>query len=421
MELSYYNISYTEEGFSLVYNTFTKSFVKLPSEEWEYIQTNVNGMEFSTENILVKEGIVVESALEQLVQFKYYYHSKVFSGIYPLLYIAPTMSCNLRCFYCFEGSNKRGGVMPESTIGNMITMLKKSSNKHINIVWFGGEPLLGYSSILQICKKMQESLISFKSSMITNGTLLTKDKINTINELNLDYVQISIDGIAKDHDKRRMFNDGRPSFDIIMDNVDYYLRHSNIRFIFQVTVDKSNLTCYDDVVEYSKERFSSFIENHRVRIGKNYVQNRTGFDSDNKCLGDTELIEDKIADSEKNNKTIGFPSLAIPCMYRRKGFFAIDSNGDIFKCIEHLGDKTKKIGSVNEHSISLPALSKCTFENDPFEDAECKTCNVLPICGGGCPIDCIKFKKGEIASRCSYYKHTIPHLLPYYYSKIKSK
>lgn len=74
-----------------------------------------------------------------------------------------------------------------------------------------------------------------------------------------------------------------------------------------------------------------------------------------------------------------------------------------------------QIGNIKKGKISLSKLASTILGDNPFEDKECINCNVFPICGGGCPIDRLKKKKGEDINYCSSYKDILGELLPYIY------
>lgn len=53
--------------------------------------------------------------------------------------------------------------------------------------------------------------------------------------------------------------------------------------------------------------------------------------------------------------------------------------------MEHLGEDKHAIGNINNFSFSLKKESASCFKNMPFDDSICSKCEILPICGGGCP------------------------------------
>lgn len=416
MYLSNYNVSKTIEKDTWVYNTLTQGFIKLSTQEWIDLISSVSHMTLEPTHPLCQTGIVVNSKEEQILSYKYAYYANMFKNKSLFLYIAPSMDCNLNCFYCFEKNNKYAGNMSEDVINRLIEYVDLSK-KDINIVWFGGEPMLGYNQIIDICNKLSEREIKFTSSMITNGTLLTPHRLKDLNKLNLKFIQISLDGIGSMHDKRRMFKNGKPSFNLIMQNLSVCLSTTDIPIVLQVTVDKSNREAYEEVVGYIKQKFAIHYFSGRIRVAKNYVQNRTDFDSAGSCYSNSEIVEDQTALLCSGcDNTIDLPCLSMPCMFRCSDCYAIDPKGDIYKCIEHLGNKDYRIGSIKEGRVVIPQLASCAFLDDPFLSNQCIECNVFPICGGGCPVDHIKYRNGEINSYCSKYKDTIQELLPNLYN-----
>lgn len=167
-----------------------------------------------------------------------------------------------------------------------------------------------------------------------------------------------------------------------------------------------------------ESNFKQFIESRRITVGHNYVQDRTGFDSVGSCFTPGQILDDEIA-SLRNNAGTGqkpaLPGLTSPCMFRCRDSYAIDPKGFIYQCLEHLGNPEFKIGSVLEGKIDKSKLIETSCSYLPFEDEECRRCAFLPVCGGGCVTDRIKYKKGQISSCCSVHKDNLASLLPHFY------
>ena len=412
--LSKYNVIKTIDKTTWVYNTLTSAFIAISTDEWHQIIENADSIH--SDNWLYQAGICTASHEEQLFKYKYISRSFQFRNDTLFLYIAPTMQCNFNCFYCFEKGNKNEGVMSEDIENNLITFLKLSGNKELSIVWFGGEPLLGFGRIVSICKKLRKSNIRYTSSIITNGSLLSEKVISRLELLNLDFIQISMDGIAKDQDRRRCFSNGEPTFDIIIRNVRNLILQTDIPISVQVTVDKSNANAYDDLKNYFASEFPCQLESRRLQIGKNYVRNRAGHDCHGTCYTNADMYEDEVRMLNSGHESfVNLPGLLKPCSYRCISCLAIDSAGRISKCIEHMGSELNYIGSLKTGKMSLSAMARTAFEDDPFDDEECINCNVFPICGGGCPIGRIKVKQGQLESCCSRHKDTLKDLLPILY------
>ena len=65
-------------------------------------------------------------------------------------------------------------------------------------------------------------------------------------------------------------------------------------------------------------------------------------------------------------------------------------------------------------------LAQGMFIKDPFDDATCRQCKVLPLCGGGCPAVRMKLWGTERQEQCcSLYRGRVEQLMPYMYEQMK--
>ena len=53
-------------------------------------------------------------------------------------------------------------------------------------------------------------------------------------------------------------------------------------------------TAYNDMQEYARENWSQYIESGQLRVGLNYVQNRTSFDNSGICFSKHDIIKNEI-------------------------------------------------------------------------------------------------------------------------------
>ena len=421
IKLSKYNVIKSIENDTWIFNCLTSGFVKVNTNYWNELITRLKNSTVSKSDsvlTLIKAGILIETDKDELSLYKFLYYSEIFQNFGLSLSIAPTMRCNFNCFYCFEDGNKNSGIMNEKVENNLIKFISLHREQNIHITWFGGEPLLGFNKIISICKKLHGANIKFTSDMITNGSLLNNSVIKDLDKLNLNYIQISLDGLANVHDKRRIFRNGKPSFNIIIENIRKLLENTQIPLSIKVTIDHTNSSAYGDICRYFEKYFNSYLEEGRVAISHNFVKNRTDFDKDGNCFTSNELLDEYIKAIQSPSDTCMqplLPSIAKPCMFRCKSSLAIDSDGRIYKCLEHLGNPSLKIGDLSTGIVSNFKMAKTTFANSPFDSDECKNCNVFPICGGGCPVDRLNLKNKKKVNYCSHYKNNLADLLPYFY------
>ncbi|MDE6536869.1 MAG: radical SAM protein [Muribaculaceae bacterium] len=303
MKLSKYNVIHLSDDYVLIFNTLTASIVKISLAFWQYLNSDDLNKSFSYVEKLLDMGILVKSDDDALNQYKYWYYKSAFESRTPFLYIAPTMQCNFNCFYCFEDGHKSFGKMEKTVADRLVKFLKTYGKNSVNIVWFGGEPMLGFDRILDICNGLRAENINYSSSMITNGSLFSEGIICKLNLLNLTFIQVSMDGVGDIHDKRRCFVGGKPTFNLIIENIERLLTRTSFPIVIQITIDKDNSTAYDDMVRFCKERFGHYVKNGRLQVGFNNVQNRTNFDIVGSCFTQEEIMcceLKRMQDGEKN-------------------------------------------------------------------------------------------------------------------------
>jgi MoaA/NifB/PqqE/SkfB family radical SAM enzyme len=108
------------------------------------------------------------------------------------VHIIPTRRCNLACTYCNEYDDFSKPV--DTT--EMLRRIDRLGELGTSVVTIsGGEPLL-HPDLDAIIARMRKNNIL--SGMITNGYLLTKDRIEQLNRAGLEYLQISIDNAMPD-------------------------------------------------------------------------------------------------------------------------------------------------------------------------------------------------------------------------------
>jgi MoaA/NifB/PqqE/SkfB family radical SAM enzyme len=109
-----------------------------------------------------------------------------------MAHIVPMRRCNLSCAYCNEYDDFSKPVAVE-TMYHRIDRLAKLGTTVVTIS--GGEPLLHPELDLIIARVRKHGMIA---GMITNGYLLTAERIHRLNEAGLDHLQISIDNVMPD-------------------------------------------------------------------------------------------------------------------------------------------------------------------------------------------------------------------------------
>jgi MoaA/NifB/PqqE/SkfB family radical SAM enzyme len=115
------------------------------------------------------------------------------SPYHPIVaHIIPIRRCNLSCAYCNE-YDKVSEPVPTEEMLKRIDQLAALGTTAITIS--GGEPLL-HPGLDEIIRRIRSHGIL--ATLITNGYLLTGERISRLNQAGLDYLQISIDNVVPD-------------------------------------------------------------------------------------------------------------------------------------------------------------------------------------------------------------------------------
>src|SRR5208337_3793404 len=109
-----------------------------------------------------------------------------------LAHLIPIRRCNLSCTYCNEFDNFSKPIALEEMC-NRVDLLAKLGTTIITIS--GGEPLL-HPHLEEIVRRIRRHGIL--AGLITNGYLLTPQRIEHLNRAGLDHLQISIDNVHPD-------------------------------------------------------------------------------------------------------------------------------------------------------------------------------------------------------------------------------
>lgn len=158
-------------------------------------------------------------------------------------------NCNLRCLHCYQEKHKPIQLkyeQLENIYNQYKELLKKLNMKgHINIT--GGEPLCNpyFFKILELIKNDSDN-ITF--SILSNGTLITKEIAKKIKSYNPYYVQVSLEGGKKTNDYIR----GKGTYKKIARGI-INLKEQDIFTSISFTATKLNYKEFPKVVKYARK------------------------------------------------------------------------------------------------------------------------------------------------------------------------
>src|ERR687891_868389 len=115
------------------------------------------------------------------------------STTHPVLaHVVPIRRCNLSCTYCNEFDSFSKPVPTEEML-QRIDHLARLGTEAIHLS--GGEPML-HPDLDAIIQRIAHHGIF--AGLLTNGYLLTVDRIKRFNKIGLDHLQISVDNVNPD-------------------------------------------------------------------------------------------------------------------------------------------------------------------------------------------------------------------------------
>jgi len=446
MKLSKFNLwveDYPASSDYVVFNTRTQALIKINREFKENLdklsslQSTVHSPQIKDKLDSLKEnGIIVEDEKEEegklkdfFRQLKYESHTLPFE-----VTLLTTYSCNFRCVYCFEESVKDNVFLSKETgeaaVKWLIKTAEKRGFKRLFLVYYGGEPLLNPEPIYDISCRLtewsQNNGTGFGFGIITNGSLVTAGLIDKLLTVGLKEIRITLDGDRDAHNQKRPFSDGRPSFDLIINNIKSVI--DKVAVGVTGNFDRQNFESIPRLLDYlEKEGLLHKLQ----KVDFAPISPRLGPKSNpgaielGECLSflDKDGLFKEVLAIKKELMRRGVKintGLAINAcaLIMQDGGVTIDPKGAIYKCNALLGYPEFSIGNVREEEfngryldfLNIDAWNKCPQD-----------CPYVPMCQGGCRFFSYLEKKNftDLSCKREYLNRIVPELIKLEYEKLK--
>lgn len=334
---------------------------------------------------LENNGFIINDDIDETCGIRYgnlisRYNSKLLR-----ITIIPTLSCNFRCWYCYE--EHKASLMTKESAKSILRFIKSeiqnNNIKNVVLDWFGGEPLLRFSQIIyplsKILKKWCErNNIIFSNIITTNGSLINDDMAMKMDEINLRQFQITLDGDKEHHNKVRFSPSMKNSYDIIVRNI-----HTLCKIIKNPNIElRINYT--EANIDNAKSILDSFDEDVRnfIHVSPQIVwQESQKFGSFlNKVLELKNKAHEKGYNNNIDKKSVLYRCSV--CYVENMKQFVINYNLDVYKCTARDYNGKYCIGKINADGKFLPnnMYYKYYTTQSPFLRKECMECELLPSC-----------------------------------------
>jgi uncharacterized protein len=371
-------------------------------------------------------------------------------------------TCNIDCTYCFFLSKEAlypndRSRMSEATLEAYIRQLLESHRvPQVTVAWQGGEPTLMklpfFQRAVELVEKHRRPGQVVQHTFQTNGLLLDDDWCAFFKQ-NDFLVGLSVDGPRELHDTYRVDRRGRGTFDLVMRGW-RHLREHEVDFNILCTVNAANQQHGRTVYRFFRDdlgaswvQFIPIIERATAQtIGiankgwseqpgrPRLLYTQTGNLVTERTVGAgqygrfmVDVFEEWVR-RDVGKVYVQLFDVTLEAHFGRHllcihaptcGYGpALEHNGDLFSC-DHFVEPRFKLGNIHEtHMLQLvasPAQRKFGQDKRDTLTAQCRNCEVLPLCNGGCPKDrFMPSRDGEPGQNylCAglelFFKHTRP-------------
>ncbi|WP_433727142.1 radical SAM protein [Actinoplanes sp. CA-051413] len=415
MKESRYNVWVDNGPFHYVYNGLSGTTAVVPATQRELITAFLAGDDPAgldaavLHSLVVGRMVITDETDEVEVLQERYRRTRRNSDAFHLT-IVTSLGCNFDCPYCFEA--KHPSLMDEAVQDRLLRVVETrlASVRRLSVLWYGGEPLIGLAGLLRMSDafrtRTEAAGADYSASILTNGYLLTAEVAEQLSAHGVRSAQVTVDGPAETHDRRRALTSGRGSFATILANV---VAVADILAVsVRVNLDADNVGDYGRLLEVLADAgLAGRVTIHPGQIVAADVDPAAPSASYHAgCLGRSEFaaVERDFfrAAASFGFSVPGLPSpVGAPCTAVRDDELVVGSRGELYKCPETVGNPAEVIGNLLTWPRAGDRLLRwLTFE--PFDDEECRSCRALPVCMGGCAHHAMN--SGLRDSRCSTFR-----------------
>lgn len=376
---SQFNYYVNNEKEYLLYNTLYNSLARLSKTEYlqyEQLDKCEEGLKVS----LIEHGFWVNNNVDEYRSYLRYANLLTnYSERKLNITITTTLRCNARCDYCYE----TGLVQKDFPLENAKQILEfiktQNHSNGVNLIWFGGEPLMNTVLIDEVTSLLETQCISYTSYIITNGSLLNEKIINTKMQIwHVNNIQITLDGTEEEYERRKNYkNKGEGNYYNILQSI-RNLAEENVCVHLRLNIDRKNANNILKLIEELELYFGKY---ENVTFYPAFITGINDAFSENEYVMYIKKMLKRLKNPQKlsvSSKLHSLPKIH-SCMNVDPCSFTIDTMGNVFTCEQRVGHSEYAIGNI-ENGL----FSKDTRIMAQALRNECLKCVFLPKCMGGC-------------------------------------
>lgn len=408
MKYSEFNFISELKNTYILYNAMSGAVAKISLEIYNCVKRNdIASLSEIERNDMMKCGFIVNNSINEIEQYEQLHKKSLRNSNTLYLTIAPTLACNFRCPYCYE--EHKDIFMSKEIQAALLKFVEEKiafwKYKSISIVWYGGEPVLAFQTVISLSKKLLEicdrHTVKYQAVMVTNGFLLNEAMVEQMKTAFIKAIQITIDGTPETHGKRRILksNPSYNTYDQILKNVNIITK-KRIFVDIRINLDKENALKIKSAVDELAKRieYKKYVRIYATGI---FCMEDTATMNDGNLLAMKDNIQISLQ-CVKYSSAAGFRTSKndfLPmfkarfCAAPTGNAFVIAPTGDIYYCWNDIGNKKYRVGNLSESEPNedMKNQHELWIEKGQYLSEECLNCKSLPRCGGGCPRNYVHF------------------------------
>ncbi len=343
-------------------------------------------------------------------------------------------TCNIDCTYCFFLSKEalypnEKTRMSEATLEAYIRQLLESHRTpQVTVAWQGGEPTLMklefFRRAAELVERYRRPDQVVQHTFQTNGMLLDDEWCAFFKEQGF-LVGLSVDGPRELHDTYRVDRRRQGTFDRVMRGWQALRRHA-VEFNILCTVNVANQDHGRSVYRFFRDelgakwvQFIPIVERatqETIAIAnqgwseqpgsKRLLYTQTGNLVTKRTVGGerygrflVDVFEEWVR-QDVGQVYVQLFDVTLEAYFGRHRLCihaptcgygpALEHNGDLYSC-DHFVEPRYRLGNIHRtHMLKLVTSPEQRKFGDDKRDtltAQCRTCDVRPLCNGGCPKD----------------------------------
>ena len=310
--------------------------------------------------------------------------------------------CNYKCKYCHYLPYHEPKITQQDIeqTKKTIRVLFEKFNISRSIEIWGGEPLVYWKQLKVLIEEIRRNSKDIPVAIISNGSLLTKEKAEFFVKHNVDYY-MSHDGPGQSlRNEKDVLDDEKviEALKTFWEKSDSN-KFDNFRFHFTITPKAPNVI---DTIRYLQNKTHEKVFITTEGMVDKFVHNRDvatfsyeeqailiesilqAYNCDDECFSSIHNRFDKMSEnmaSRKFENRTGETFQKYMCNDTELDILTITCNGDISHCHAEKNNPSYKLGNICDDDFDLSAKLKYFTKMREH----CKDCFYAFICVGGCP------------------------------------